>query len=486
MKNSIISMQGIVNCFRATKKIILPLSLAIILGFLGCSREFKRGMVYREWTIAMSEEGIFPVFPPREDVQAGDIWLLPMHPYETKSVEKIGGLGKTGIWVTNILYEEVRTKGTSTTASDFYKNRFSFPSTTEAIKNAITKNAAHLADVPIMPVATSVEDVFAAGDCGRLRQVAFPEFTVTNITQGNLNALVPIEYLNVALGFSFNKIGEVSLKIPSAESYCIPIKILTEDFFKTKSIEEIKDAKGNWFMLKPYDYGNSASPGIPGINYTTLKLARSQFNEAGSKLLPLSEEIDEQSDYIWIAVVNEVYYARAIDMNIRKRWFGGGAANVQPITTKMLKELDRLTKIRASKETKTTEILPKKGEEKTLPDTEAVTTSTDGGTATPSIPSPTIEDTEGRTIVENKEITEGNDAFALAKKINEYNKNIGNQSVPGGSVNVVSVSDTAVGLRRLFDRPIAVGVRGVIFKINLKESSEKELHVEEIASIIAK
>lgn len=267
MKKPMFSMQGIINCVRATKKIFLPLCLAIIMGFLGCSREFKRGMVYKEWTTAMSEEGIFPVFPPREDVQAGDIWLLPMHPYETKSIEKIGGLGKTGIWVTNILYEELRTKGTSTTASDFYKNRFSFPSTTEAIKNAITKDEAHLADVPIMPVATSDQDVFTAGDCGRLRQVAFPEFTVTNITQANLNALVPIEYLNVALGFSFNKIGEVSLKIPSAESYCIPIKILTEDFFRADSITEIKENDCNWFTLKPYDYKIKASPGIPGINY---------------------------------------------------------------------------------------------------------------------------------------------------------------------------------------------------------------------------
>lgn len=163
-------------------------------------------------------------------------------------------------------------------------------------------------------------------------------------------------------------------------------------------------------------------------------------------------------------------------MNIRKRRFGGGAANVQPITTKMLKELDRLTKIRASKESKTTGTQPKKGKEKTtIPqEPEAEGTSTAGvETSAPSLTSPTIEDTEGRTIVENIEITEEDDAFSLAKKINEYNKNLGNQSVPGGSVNVVSASDTAVGLRRFFDRPIAVGVRGVIFKVNLKNLQRK-------------
>lgn len=74
-------------------------------------------------------------------------------------------------------------------------------------EKSISKDEAHLADVSIMPVATSDQDVFTGGDCNRLRQVAFPEFTVTNITQADVNALVPIEYLNVALGFSLNKIG---------------------------------------------------------------------------------------------------------------------------------------------------------------------------------------------------------------------------------------------------------------------------------------
>lgn len=74
----------------------------------------------------MSEEGIFPVFPPREDVQAGDIWLLPTHPYETELIEQVGGLGKAGIWVTNVLYELKSMNGTSTLANDFYTNRFRF------------------------------------------------------------------------------------------------------------------------------------------------------------------------------------------------------------------------------------------------------------------------------------------------------------------------------------------------------------------------
>lgn len=41
------------------------------------------------------------------------------------------------------------------------------------------------------------------------------------------------------------------------------------------------------------------------------------------------------------------------------------------------------------------------------------------------------------------------------------------QSVPGGSIQLVSYNDKSVGLRRVFDRPIAIGVRAITFTIDL-------------------
>ena len=58
------------------------------------------------------------------------------------------------------------------------------------------------------------------------------------------------------------------------------------------------------------------------------------------------------------------------------------------------------------------------------------------------------------------------------KNKNEYNQTIGQQSVPGGTVSVISVSDNTVGMRSFFDRPVAVGVRGVILK--LKDDTTKD------------
>lgn len=75
---------------------------------------------------------------------------------------------------------------------------------------------------------------------------------------------------------------------------------------------------------------------------------------------------------------------------------------------------------------------------------------------------------EEDSIVSIVNIEETDSPFELAKKINDFNKDLANQSVPGGSINVVSVSDTSVGLRRTFDRPIAVGARGLIMQIKIR------------------
>ena len=72
--------------------------LLIALFACGCST-FHTGDVYREWTSRMGELGIYPVFPPREDISVGDAYLLPMHPYNSDLITYVGGLGMSGIRV---------------------------------------------------------------------------------------------------------------------------------------------------------------------------------------------------------------------------------------------------------------------------------------------------------------------------------------------------------------------------------------------------
>lgn len=517
-------MPSIKSCFEVIKRFTLLVLMVAITVFCGCApdrRNVKR--VYKEWTETMSELGIFPVFPPREDVQVGDVWILPMHPFETDLINYIGGLGHTGIWCANIFALKTGTntvgtqasqccctttvKGQSSTGTstvnvcgnnqvcEFYKKRLIFPSTTDtpasiiyAMQNGSTTASSEKSDanLVIMKVPEDPKrNIFDYTDADngsvsthRLKQVAFPEFTFTRIDKIALNALVPIEYLiDVGGGFAYDKVKQVTLKIPSAESYGCPAANLLEKFFENDSIVKgigtgtvTRAGTGtDHLYLKEWDWKSRKPevdvPGVKGLTRNTARLAHAQFRDALEKLAKngdseLKEIFEEKfknnknnkdKDCIWVAVIDEVFYARAMDINISTRKGWGGGLNVQPITNKMLEELDRLKNIKKSKIT------------------------TKYGTATTNA---NTHDTGGRNIVETIEEKETGDAFELARKINEFNTNLGKQVVPGGSVNIVSVSKTSIGLRRIFDKPIAVGVRGVIMKIDIAHSDTRGLKID--------
>src|SRR5712691_1528623 len=93
MDSSMTRMQS-VRIWLATVSLLVGLILS------GCaSNKSKYGSVYREWSSRMSEMGIFPVYPPREDIVVGDVYALPLHPYDRSTIGYLGGLGSAGIHV---------------------------------------------------------------------------------------------------------------------------------------------------------------------------------------------------------------------------------------------------------------------------------------------------------------------------------------------------------------------------------------------------
>src|SRR5262245_33501074 len=99
-----------------THQVVLSAMLTLGGLFLtGCCSQDSHGHVYRDWSKRMSEMGIFPVYPPREDIVVGDVYALPLHPYDTAAVGYIGGLGNAGIHVeylgdTNLGWTNLLTK----------------------------------------------------------------------------------------------------------------------------------------------------------------------------------------------------------------------------------------------------------------------------------------------------------------------------------------------------------------------------------------
>jgi len=538
----VVSFKSIKKCFKNSRVIVTPLIvLALIATIFGGCRTLETGKVYKDWSRTMSQLGIFPIYPPREDVQVGDIYVLPTHPLDTGAVEAIGGLGFTGVWIENI-------KGSSMAATEFYGNRGSFPKTSEGVIANIGEVGS---DTPyyeaiskIMPVprsgtatlnsyeietgigtsTTIVYSIFGTGDTQRLRQVAFPEFSVTNITQVGLEALVPVEVFNVAAGFLSNNVEQISLKIPSAESYGLPMKNIlalagkckkcregTEikdcddcgKLLKFSSIEEVccdinkkncckkkccKDKNNKVGCVKGNCNGNDclkpefSVKNISGLDGHTALMMRSMFDESIAAMennvpsswnslthkTQLAKMLRKSSGSLWIALISEVFYARSMDISIQSTKSLSGGVNVQPVTNAMLTELDRLDMLDRMKRLEVV-----KPGTTTAGTVNVVTGTTNTGTATTT--STAIADTAGRTMVNLTEIEKNMDPFTLAKEMQEFNKQISNQSVPGGSVSVVSVTKSSVGLRRTFDRPIAVGARGVVIRIDLNETTLENL-----------
>src|SRR2546423_2929162 len=63
--------------FRRTPLLVslcATLSLAISAAVVGCRT--PKGYAAREWSLAMREMQIVPVFPPREDVLVGDVYAV--------------------------------------------------------------------------------------------------------------------------------------------------------------------------------------------------------------------------------------------------------------------------------------------------------------------------------------------------------------------------------------------------------------------------
>src|ERR1043165_7751752 len=99
---------------------LLQFSLILTATFLfsGCIHT-PRGYVAKEWSSSMRELGIIPVFPPREDVQVGDVYIAPVSPDQELAAFKKKEFLPLGLWVATL---DVKTPLTA-----FYSNRSSFP-----------------------------------------------------------------------------------------------------------------------------------------------------------------------------------------------------------------------------------------------------------------------------------------------------------------------------------------------------------------------
>ncbi|HEX8878267.1 MAG TPA: hypothetical protein VF777_16090 [Phycisphaerales bacterium] len=291
----------------------------------------------------------------------------------------------------------------------------------------------------------------------RLRLVAFPDFSSTTFTEGNLSAMVPIEALMVGINANFSNIRRVTVRVPAAESYAVSIgtiladgKIIAKgDADAAKRVESFTNhvymssechARGcRWGrgfserLAKAFASGTQ----MPAADCDSceccralvrdtnrlLALGRSLSVPADKSSTALKAEIwngisrtypvttvDEACSDIFVRIPTEVFYARALDVSIFAATSGGGRVSVNE--------------------------LAKEGEDR------SIASPGDLGAIDPSG-------------------AQGSDLLTRSRA------QLGTvQPAPGGAVQLVSMSELAVGLRRTYDRPVAIGFRGITLRVN--------------------
>lgn len=323
----------------------------------GCVNPPK-GYVAKEWSGKMRELGIVPVFPPREDVQVGDIYVTK----ERQEDSFEDGYVPIGVFAG-------RVKDLPRDISNLYGSRASFPVTPELAAGYMTNHTNN----PFALVAQARDtnrNVFLAGDTNRLRLVGFPSFFSVTFNKSDLAASFPIEALSVALAGSFQNAEKVTVSVPVAESYAYPAGDL---------ISQLLDNEGS-------------------------------FKGVGGLTTPIAIRLAGNADEAYLHIITEVFYARAIDISLHRSVTRAGGLRVKP----------------------------------------AVPAVSDGSSST-----------EGNRVANaagNSPEERANAAYsALDGRLAE--------TIPGGSLKVVGSGDWGATMRRTYERPIAIGYRGVALQL---------------------
>jgi hypothetical protein len=371
-----------------------------------------------------------------------------MHPGANSLAAYVGGLGMSGIRLGYLdgIYDWSGThvatnQSTSLAVEHFYMSRPTFPTTPAAGVVAGATNASPpRISVPMVPsgAADDRTSVFTGRTPVRLKQVAFPEFTVTTTSQVGLSALVPIEGFLVGAGLSSSKVQSVSVKVTQAESYGLPSDWLLSDFILRYVVRgNHPKATNGLFLLTVDQPAGSTNLAEAPMASVSGQLARAMFDETLSRNINeriesaslrsrLLHQVRSTKESMYVTVISEVFYTRQLDINIEFAAGTAAAASTRPVTVKDLKELAALGK--------------------------SARGASDGGSNQVAVTNqaPTLE------------LKRGEDAIDLAERLRKLN--LGQNGV-GGSVQVVSTGSRNVGLRRVFDHPIAIGVRGVVLRI---------------------
>lgn len=390
------------------------------------------GYVSDQWSEQMSQFAIVPVFPPRADLQVGDLYLscddstpASASSASTPSISpSSGNLDHHVMWLASLDGIVTSTSGRTTTPGLLdtqYMKRVHMPvipvasapsqsaaapasavdadtaSATKAKKLVKVAAKTKPASKPAA-TATAASDVFLAAPPKTLMPVSLPEFFAVAATSAQAQALIPFPSILAKAGMSYSKAQNIEISVQEAESYGVPVSIIYRAYLTQANSQNLQDAFRIFNAVK----GKFCTYGTPAM-----------------------------------VLVNEVYATRAINVSVTFSQNVSGDAAVglsYPTGSSQATILSALTKYLSP--------APASGASTTDAPAALVPAPASGASA------PTIEQ-----------------ATAYVAQLNALYKSLGasseDQQYPGVQVSFINGNGSGVVMNRQFDSPVVIGYRGL-------------------------
>lgn len=249
-------------------KQIFLLSVAFTIS--GC---VNNGHLAFEWSKMIREEQIQPVFPPREDIRPGDIFLTSFDP-NAEITRKSTGFLPVGIFIDSL--------DTSAMLKERYLSRPRHRSVNTNLVQQEFSNG---------PVPNNLSEITDGYD---LRDVTFPDFSYALTREANLEAIFPIDGLSTKIGIDSSSVKSLDMKIGDSVSQTLPAAAIHKNFL-------------NQWELEPYTSKDSNAV----QNLSGLRIG----NESFAALMRVFTQ-GQTNKLLWVTVVTEVFYANSLDIKI--------------------------------------------------------------------------------------------------------------------------------------------------------------------------
>ena len=198
------------------------LVLVALLTLQGCASVFEPGTIARDWSCKMRELQIQPVFPPREDMQVGDIYALAVPKIDSGECDSrtfLGmsfGAGGRGFVPLPVFLGSLNL-GAKIDAH--YKTRLDLPKT-ESSQLSVGTDGKITINGYTTPVANG--SLIQETVLNRLRVVGFPDFMTVKVSGADIGLIFPMFGALASISASANAVENASISIPVAESYAVP------------------------------------------------------------------------------------------------------------------------------------------------------------------------------------------------------------------------------------------------------------------------